>query len=83
MSAHGIGFAGVDGHTTDSDNAFTWQVMAGIGFQIMPGLELGARYRFQHVNAYTLFNSGGDEQRIPQSEAHSAEITLTWAFSAK
>lgn len=80
VSANGAGFAGVPGETDDSDNAFSWQLMAGVGFQIAPALELGARYRFQHVNSYTLFNSAGDEQRVRESEGHSFEVTLTWAF---
>jgi outer membrane immunogenic protein len=80
VSANGAGFAGVPGETDDSDNAFSWQLLAGVGFQIAPALELGARYRFQHVNSYTLFNSAGDEQRVRESEGHSFEVTLTWAF---
>ena len=66
--------------TDHSDNAFTWQLMAGVGFEVMPGVELGTRYRFQHVNDYVLYNSLGDQQRVPESEAHSFEVTLTWAF---
>lgn len=80
VSANGAGFAGVPGETDDSDNAFTWQLMAGVGFQLAPNLELGARYRFQHINSYTLVNSGGDEQRVRESEGHSFEVTLTFAF---
>jgi opacity protein-like surface antigen len=80
VSANGAGFAGMPGETDDSDNAFTWQLMAGVGFQLAPNLELGARYRFQHINNYTLINSGGDEQRVHDSEAHSLEVTLTFAF---
>ena len=80
VGAHGVGFAGVPGETDDSDNAFSWQLMAGVGFKLAPNVELGARYRFQHVNSYTLFNSAGDEQRVRDSEAHSDEVTLTWAF---
>jgi opacity protein-like surface antigen len=80
VSAHGAGFAGVPGETDDSDTAFTWQLMAGVGFQLSPNLELGARYRFQHVNSYTLINSGGDEQRVDGSEGHSFEVTLKFAF---
>jgi opacity protein-like surface antigen len=80
VSANGAGFAGVAGETDDSDNAFTWQLMAGVAFALSPNLELGARYRFQHINDYTLFNSVGDEQRVRESEGHSFEVTLTWAF---
>lgn len=80
VRANGVGFAGVPGDTNDSANAFTWQLMGGVGVQLSPGLELGSRYRFQHVDAYELFNSAGDEQRIPKSEGHSFELTLTWAF---
>ena len=79
-SRNGAGFAGVAGETDDSDNAFTWQLMAGVAFALSPNLELGARYRFQHINDYTLFNSVGDEQRVRESEGHSFEVTLTWAF---
>lgn len=80
VSANGAGFADVPGETDDSDNAFSWQLMAGVGFKLAPNLELGARYRFQHINGYSLTNSGGDEQRVRESEAHSVEVTLTWAF---
>jgi opacity protein-like surface antigen len=78
VSANGIGFAGIPGDTDDSDSVFTWQLIAGVGFDIAPNLELGGRYRYQHVDETTLYNSAGDEQRIDSAEAHSAEITLTW-----
>jgi opacity protein-like surface antigen len=80
VSANGAGFAGVPGETDDSASAFTWQLMAGVGYQLTPHLELGGRYRLQHVNGYELFNSAGDEQRIRESEGHSFELTLTWTF---
>jgi opacity protein-like surface antigen len=78
VSANGIGFAGVPGETDDSDEAFTWQFMAGLGVEIAPSLELGGRYRYIEVDETTLYNSGGDEQRIDSSSAHSVEVTLTW-----
>ncbi|MBX9588600.1 MAG: acyloxyacyl hydrolase [Hyphomonadaceae bacterium] len=80
VSANGAGFAGVPGVTDDTDNAFSWQLLAGVGFKLSPAVELGARYRFQHINGFDLVNSGGDVQRIRDSEAHSVEVTLTWAF---
>ena len=80
VASHGAGFAGVPGEPDDSASAFSWQLMAGLGYQLTPNLELGGRYRFQHVNGYDLFNSAGDEQRVRESEGHSFELTLTWTF---
>ena len=52
--------------------------MAGVGYEIAPNLELGGRYRFQHTGEVTVYNGVGEAQRIEETEAHSAEITLTW-----
>jgi opacity protein-like surface antigen len=68
--------------TTDgSDGAFSWQLMAGVGYEIAPNLELGGRYRFQHTGEVTVYNGVGEAQRLEETEAHSAEITLTWKLS--
>jgi opacity protein-like surface antigen len=80
VSSNGAGFVGVPGETDDTATAFSWQLMAGLGYQLTPNLELGGRYRFQHVNGYELYNSAGDQQRIRESEGHSFELTLTWTF---
>ena len=80
VASHGAGFVGFPGETNDAASAFSWQLMAGLGYQLTPNLELGGRYRFQHVNGYDLFNSAGDEQRVRESEGHSFELTLTWTF---
>lgn len=64
--------------TDDSDAAFSWQLMAGVGYEIAPNLELGTRYRYQHTEAVTLTNGVGEWQKIPDTEAHSVELTLTW-----
>lgn len=78
VSANDVGFAGIPGGTDDSDGAFSWQLIAGLSFDISPNLELGGRYRYLHIGETTLYNSAGDQQRIDAAEAHSAEITLTW-----
>ena len=52
--------------------------MAGVGYEIAPNLELGGRYRFQHTGEVTVYNRCQQAQRVEETEAHSAEITLTW-----
>jgi opacity protein-like surface antigen len=80
VSSNGAGFVGVPGETDDAATAFSWQLIAGVGYQLTSNLELGGRYRFQHINGYDLYNSAGDQQRVHESEGHSFELTLTWTF---
>ena len=83
VSANGVGIAGVVGETNDNASAFSWQVMGGVGFQLSPSLELGARYRFQHIDGYSLVNNFGHVERVREREGQSVDLTLTWAFSTK
>ena len=81
VTADNVGFAAIPTVTTnDSDSATAWQLMAGVGYQIAPNLELGARYRFLNINDITLRNSSGDIQAVDDERVHSVEAVLTWSW---
>jgi opacity protein-like surface antigen len=80
VKADHIGFAGIPVTTDDSDTAFAWQVMGGVGYHVTPNLELGARYRFMRIDPITLVNSLGDIQAVDNTEVHSVEAVLTYSF---
>lgn len=78
LKSESIGIPTDPARTSDSDGAFSWQLMAGVGYEIAPDLELGTRYRFQHTDEVTQYSNEGREQLISDTEAHSVEVTLTW-----
>ena len=80
VDSNHVGIIGVANETNDHDSAFSWQLMAGAGFKLSPDLELGARYRFLHVNDMVMYATNGDQQRIHDSQAHSVELVLTWSL---
>ncbi len=83
VEADNAGFANfplVTDKTNDSDNAFAWQLMAGVGYQIAPSLELGARYRYLNIDEVTLISDAGDVQAIDEQRVHSVEAVLTWSW---
>ena len=83
VEADNAGFANVlvtADKTNDSDNAFAWQLMAGVGYQIAPNLELGARYRYLNIDEVTLISDAGDVQAVDEQRTHSVEAVLTWSW---
>ena len=83
VEADNAGFANfplVTDRTNDSDNAFAWQLMAGVGYQIAPNLELGTRYRYLNIDETTLVSDAGDVQAIDEQRTHSVEVVLTWSW---
>ena len=80
VKAENIGFAAIPLRTDDSDSATAWQLMAGVGYQIAPNLELGARYRYLDIDPITLVSNNGDVQAIDDEKIHSVEAVLTWSW---
>jgi opacity protein-like surface antigen len=81
VKADDIGFVAIPQiRTTDSDTAFAWQLMAGLGYQISPNLELGARYRYFHTDDVTFVSNNGDIQEADGSRIQSVEAVLTWSW---
>ena len=54
--------------------------MAGVGYQIAPNLELGARYRYLNIDEVTLISDAGDVQAVDEQKTHSVEAVLTWSW---
>jgi opacity protein-like surface antigen len=54
--------------------------MAGLGYQISPNLELGARYRYFHTDDVTFVSNNGDIQEADGSRIQSVEAVLTWSW---
>jgi len=85
VKSDGVGFAvpnpfALTDRTNDSDTALAWQLMGGVGYQIAPNLELGARYRYLNIDDTRLVSDAGDVQAIDNIKTHSVEVVLTWSW---
>ena len=81
VKADDIGFVAIPQiRTTDSDTPVAWQLMGGLGYQITPNLELGARYRYFHAGDVTFVSNNGDIQEVDGSKIQSVEAVLTWSW---
>ena len=80
VKSDGVGLAIFPLRTNDSDTALAWQLMGGVGYQIAPNLELGARYRYLNIDDTRLVADNGDVQAIDNIKTHSVEAVLTWSW---
>lgn len=65
----------------DSDSSFAWALMAGLGYEVMPGLTLDVGYRFVGLGTVkTRHYSLGSGAELGQIGAHEVRVGLRYVF---
>ncbi len=65
----------------DSDDSFAWALMAGLGYEVLPGLTLDVGYRFVGLGAVkTRHYNLGSGAELGQIGAHEVRVGLRYMF---
>ena len=83
----GIGWAwskfDADDLGSAKDNAFAWQLIAGVGYQISDNIELGLKYRYFSTDFGDDFEVDGDDAEIEGDiRSHSILASLIFSFGS-
>ena len=59
VKAEGFGVTGLTDLLVDSDRGLAWQVSAGLGYEVMEGLDMELGYRYQNIDGIELVSADG------------------------
>ena len=82
MAFDGYGVDGVGVVVDHDDTVFAWQLIAGAGYEIMPGLVADLQYRYFRADGVSLTSEEtfGSVSASTDYESHSAMIGFRWSM---